>query len=150
MAWELLMRSNYEDLRSCLFSSQKELKRFRQLLVNSVIATDIFDPELKKQREEKWAKAFSGEDGSEVTSVGFNRKATIIIEQYVVSSYQPLRFCNVSRFDNRGSYPCCLKFLFSRGCFSLIQASDVAHTMQHWHIYRVSPLSELEVPRFLH
>jgi hypothetical protein len=111
MAWELLMRSNYEDLRSCLFSSQKELKRFRQLLVNSVIATDIFDPELKKQREGKWAKAFSGEDGSEVTSVGFNRKATIIIEQYVVLSYLPLRFCNISTFDNRGSYPCCLKFL---------------------------------------
>jgi hypothetical protein len=84
MAWEILMRSNYDDLRSCLFSSQKELKRFRQLLVNSVMATDIFDPELKKDREEKWAKAFSGENNSEVASVDFNRKATIIIEQYVV------------------------------------------------------------------
>jgi 3'5'-cyclic nucleotide phosphodiesterase len=102
VAWELLMRPEYDKLRACLFSDQAEMKRFRQLLVNSVMATDIFDPELKKMREARWQKAFpsDGENaGTGMSANSFHLKSTIIIEY-------------------------------------LIQASDVAHTMQHWTIYR--------------
>ena len=73
--------------------------RFRQLLVNTVLATDIFDKELSAARKERWAKAFSAEGESSNKQADINRKATIVIEH-------------------------------------LIQASDVAHTMQHWHIYQ--------------
>jgi 3'5'-cyclic nucleotide phosphodiesterase len=105
IAWELILRPAYKELRDCLFSSTDDLNRFRQLLVNSVMATDIFDPELKRMRESRWGKAFEVDaDPSGPSSQGtasqedLNRKATIVIEH-------------------------------------LIQASDVSHTMQHWTLY---------------
>jgi 3'5'-cyclic nucleotide phosphodiesterase len=99
LAWDLLMLNEYDELRTAIFSTETELRRFRNLLVNSIIATDIFDKELGALRKNRWNKAFyetTPEDSShEVKS----RKATIVIEH-------------------------------------LIQASDVAHTMQHWHVYQ--------------
>jgi 3'5'-cyclic nucleotide phosphodiesterase len=74
-----------------------------KLIVNSVIATDIFDKEHGQFRKARWAKAF--EEDSEAVSgdtsaiTHLDRKATIVIEH-------------------------------------LIQASDVSHTMQHWHVYQ--------------
>jgi class 3 adenylate cyclase len=102
MAWELLMEPCYKDLRACIYSNQEELERFRQLVVNSVMATDIVDKELGALRKKRWNKAFrlgdECEHSDESKVVEVNRKATIVIEH-------------------------------------LIQASDVAHTMQHWHVY---------------
>ena len=95
------MEPTYADLRACIYSTQEELNLFRQLVVNSVMATDIVDKELGAVRKARWAKAFAL-DGvkddlrSKIDKV--NRKATIVIEH-------------------------------------IIQASDVSHTMQHWHIY---------------
>jgi len=103
LAWHLLMDDSYADLRSVIFTTQDELKRFRQLVVNSVMATDIVDKELKTLRNARWVKAFSDDADCGTLRASqqdaINRKATIVIEH-------------------------------------LIQASDVAHTMQHWHIYR--------------
>ena len=71
------------------------------MLVNVVLATDIFDAELNGLRKKRWEKAFSTpEEGSSISLEGHNDlRATIVIEH-------------------------------------IIQASDVSHTMQHWHIYR--------------
>ena len=98
LAWNLLMEGNFTHLRQSIYQTQAEFKRFRQLLVQTVMATDIMDKELGAQRRNRWNEAFSGEmKEDELTAV--NRKATIVIEH-------------------------------------IIQASDIAHTMQHWHIYR--------------
>jgi len=107
LAWDLLMDSRYSELRRCIYRNQAELDRFRALVVNSVMATDICDKELKALRNDRWDRAFApvGEEEA-MTCNGtvtcrdatMNRKATIVIEH-------------------------------------LIQASDVAHTMQHWHVY---------------
>ncbi|CAB9522348.1 cAMP-specific 3',5'-cyclic phosphodiesterase, isoform (Partial), partial [Seminavis robusta] len=107
MAWDVLMEDCYSNLRLCLFTSQDELVRFRQLIVNVVLATDIFDKELNDLRKRRWAQAFSGEavvgKNSDHERVGAaedsDRRATIVIEH-------------------------------------IIQASDVSHTMQHWHVYQ--------------
>lgn len=101
IAWDIFMDSCFDRLRHTICSSEAELQRFRQLVVNSVMATDIMDKELKKLRDGRWEKAFKldGKSFYEDATVATNRKATIVIEH-------------------------------------LIQASDVAHTMQHWHIYR--------------
>jgi hypothetical protein len=96
IAWDLLMSTEFTELRNCLFSTQTELLRFRQVIVNVVLATDIFDKELNDLRKKRWTKAFSGDEAS--TEDFGNLRATIVIEH-------------------------------------IIQASDVAHTMQHWHIY---------------
>jgi hypothetical protein len=99
LAWNALMDPSFAVLRRCIYGDETEMKRFRQLLVNSVMATDIFDKELGLLRKKRWDKAFQEgpEGGSREEDT--NRKATIVIEH-------------------------------------LIQASDVAHTMQHWHVYQ--------------
>jgi len=86
------------------------MERFRQLLVNAVIATDVMDKELNSLRKARWHKAFMSSSPADLQQVApcgcngtqsnedMNRMATIVIEH-------------------------------------LIQASDVCHTMQHWHIY---------------
>jgi class 3 adenylate cyclase len=101
LAWEKLMSDKFLDLRRCIYQEPTELERFRQLVANSVLATDIFDKELQAVRKNRWNKAFRqlGQQTDDNPSDEVNRKATIVIEH-------------------------------------LIQASDVAHTMQHWHIYQ--------------
>jgi 3'5'-cyclic nucleotide phosphodiesterase len=99
LAWDLLMEDQYTELRSTIYQTDAELVRFRQLVVNSVMATDIADGELKALRNLRWDRAFSSTTVDVDHRDTINRKATIVIEH-------------------------------------LIQASDVAHTMQHWHIYR--------------
>jgi len=103
ISWDLLMEPAYKNLRRTIYCTASEFKRFRQLVVNSVMATDIVDKDLKKLRNDRWNAAFHG-SGASSSSTSEHKddtvlKATIVIEH-------------------------------------LIQASDVAHTMQHWHIYR--------------
>lgn len=97
LAWELLMEPRYDELRACLCTTHSEMDRFRHLVVNCVMATDIVDKELGALRKNRWKKAFE-ENIDESNQEHVNRKATIVIEH-------------------------------------IIQASDVSHTMQHWHVY---------------
>jgi hypothetical protein len=100
VAWTILQDKQYGALRNAICETQEDEIRFRQLVVNTVMSTDIMDRDLKRLREDRWHVAFAceGRREHECDRVRVNRKATIVIEH-------------------------------------LIQASDVAHTMQHWHIY---------------
>eukprot|EP00543_Licmophora_paradoxa_P015368 CAMPEP_0202462318 /NCGR_PEP_ID=MMETSP1360-20130828/53502_1 /ASSEMBLY_ACC=CAM_ASM_000848 /TAXON_ID=515479 /ORGANISM="Licmophora paradoxa, Strain CCMP2313" /LENGTH=286 /DNA_ID=CAMNT_0049084739 /DNA_START=186 /DNA_END=1046 /DNA_ORIENTATION=+ len=103
VAWDLLMEPKFADLQVYIFANDEGQHRFRQLLVNTVMATDIMDSDLVTMRKNKWERAFATAEDTQAQSdsvIGedINRKATIVIEH-------------------------------------IIQASDVAHTMQHWHIY---------------
>jgi len=99
LSWEMLMSGEYDDLRACIYQTEEDRKRFRQLVVNTVLATDIVDKELQALRKSRWETAFSDTATDEGDIESEDRKATIVIEH-------------------------------------LIQASDVSHTMQHWHIYK--------------
>lgn len=77
LAWELLMEPEYGDLQKSIYSNETEFRRFRNLVVNSVIATDIFDADLKEFRNKRWEKAFHGD--IEDT----NLMATIVIEHII-------------------------------------------------------------------
>jgi len=98
LAFEILMDPQYKELQRCIFCNEAEFRRFRQLLVNVVIATDIFDADMKDLRNKRWEKAFQQQDLSLTREDEFNLKGTIVLEY-------------------------------------IMQASDVAHTMQHWHVY---------------
>jgi hypothetical protein len=99
LAWTLLMDERFTALRRQIYSTEDEFLRFRQVMVNLVLATDIMDKDLNGLRKARWEKAFGDESISESESeIDKNRKATIVLEH-------------------------------------LIQASDVAHTMQHWMVY---------------
>lgn len=113
--FNLLTKTEFKNLRMHLFSCYADEERFRQLVINSVMATEyvvrptvkdvlltirkssIVDKDLKAARNARWEKAFKIPSVTE-TRTDVNRKATIVIEH-------------------------------------LIQASDVSHTMQHWNIY---------------
>ena len=98
LALSLLRESDYVDLQMCICSTEAEKVRFRQLLVNCVLATDLVDEELSNLRKNRWAKAFLEPRRTQrpESNEDCNRKATIVLEH-------------------------------------IIQASDIAHTMQHWH-----------------
>jgi class 3 adenylate cyclase len=90
-AWNELMSPQYFELRQTLFGSKADQCRFRQLVVNCVMATDIVDPDLKKLRNLRWERAFETstnafnapqQDAHDVV----NRKATIVIEHLIQAS----------------------------------------------------------------
>jgi hypothetical protein len=82
-AWKKLMEPEFIELRKCIYTDEVELQRFRQVVVNSVMATDVDDLELQNLRMKRWEKTFSsgvrmtGRD----TLEDVNRKATIVMEQ---------------------------------------------------------------------
>ena len=96
IAWDLLLEDRYTALLSTICGTPKELQQFRQLTINSVMATDLGDKQLKELRNSRWEKAFAVDESCSLTDVGsgcdseqaleslnhrVHRKATIVIEQ---------------------------------------------------------------------
>lgn len=81
LAWELLMAPDFGHLRQVMFATKHEMLRFRQVLVNVVLATDIFDKELNDLRKKRWNKVFNAEDVEGTNST--NGRATIVIEHII-------------------------------------------------------------------
>jgi len=77
------MQDEFVHFRSVLCATKHDLQHFRNLVVNSVMATDIMDKELKELRNSRWKCAFNGEDTSREA---VNRKATIVIEHLIQAS----------------------------------------------------------------
>lgn len=108
IAWSELLKPEYTNLRKCIFATDDDELRFRQLLINVVIATDIADRERRAGEGIRWKTAFcnvsnwgeewDGKSDEELSKVDVSLKATVVLEQIVL-------------------------------------ASDVAHTMQHWLTY---------------
>jgi 3'5'-cyclic nucleotide phosphodiesterase len=88
IAWELLLLPKFKNLRACIYQTKDEYHRFRHLVANSVIATDIFDKELKVLRQTRWDRAFgqanavTGKEQKEV----IDTKATVVIEHVIQAS----------------------------------------------------------------
>ena len=113
LAWSLLMDPSFDDLRNTIYKTEEERKRFRQLVVNVVLATDIVrilpvcvllncrilispilpspfqvDKDLKSLRNARWEKAFKKQDNVAAlvdtsSRDSVNRKATIILEHLI-------------------------------------------------------------------
>mmetsp|Transcript_41571 Transcript_41571/g.126014 ORF Transcript_41571/g.126014 Transcript_41571/m.126014 type:complete len:1447 (-) Transcript_41571:64-4404(-) len=108
IAWRILKEPQFENLRKCIFATDGDESRFRQLLINVVIATDIADKERRAGEKKRWETAFNdvtqwqdewqGLGEHQLAKVDISLKATVVLEQIVL-------------------------------------ASDVAHTMQHWLTY---------------
>ena len=59
----------FENLRETIYTTTAELIQFRQLVVNTVMATDIFDPDLAKNRLARWKLAFESCDQEKARSL---------------------------------------------------------------------------------
>jgi class 3 adenylate cyclase len=86
VAWFVLMEEKYRQLRECIFSTPHEESRFRELIVDAVMATDIADKELGELRKSRWEKAFSVECSSHSAKMDMDRKATIVFEHIIQAS----------------------------------------------------------------
>jgi hypothetical protein len=86
IAWNILMSEDYRELRQCLFQTEDELKRFRQVLVNFVLATDIFDKDLNDLRKQRWEKAFSKDSLSDSSKHARDIRAMIVMEHVIQAS----------------------------------------------------------------
>ena len=82
------MEDKYRSLRGVIYQTREEEDRFRQLVINSLLATDIMDPDLKKLRTDRWNRAFDdgGEFHSSFCQTSMDRKATIVIEHLIQTS----------------------------------------------------------------
>jgi hypothetical protein len=84
LAWKTLLHSKYRKLRSYIYSDNVERKRFRQILVNTVMATDIASRDVLQIRTEKWERAFgeiSDDEGVNITRR--NERATALLETII-------------------------------------------------------------------
>jgi hypothetical protein len=67
--------------------NHSELQRFCQLGVNSVMATDVMDKDLKALRNARWNKAFAEQANHNMLELdNIDRKVTIVIEYLIRSS----------------------------------------------------------------
>lgn len=83
VAWDELMKPQYKHLQQCIFGNESELSRFRQMVVNLVMATDIFDSKMKELRNNRWEKAFQTESTSDDRQDTFDYRATVVLEHIV-------------------------------------------------------------------
>jgi len=111
IAWNVLMEDRFRELQSLIFVNGDEMRRFKQLLINTVLATDIADKKRSAIGKIRWQKAFHPSQSSSHNSLDES------------SSTQ-------DRVANLRSLKATLVFE------QIMQASDVAHTMQHWETFK--------------
>ena len=148
LSWELLMKPKYADLQKCIFATKDEFFRFRQLIVNTVLATDIFDPELKALRNMRWDRAFHSDElqrdfeGSSLGdgSTGSDHEGDVdtstdpdISESGHSNSLSASK--RQDAIDKKKKKQNSTNRKATIVIEHIIQASDVAHTMQHWNVY---------------
>jgi len=112
LGWKLLMRREYTELRHLIYVNDDEFQRFRQLIINCVMSTDIMDKELIALRNNRWAKAFAETAKTHSFSKieDINRKATVVIEHLLQVSYYlcdlltPACWCRVHTILNRNQF----------------------------------------------
>jgi hypothetical protein len=78
IAWDLLESDTFSALRECIFPTENDQFRFRKMLVNLVMATDICDPALRTFQQKKLEKAFSDSNFEEIEER--NRRATVAMD----------------------------------------------------------------------
>jgi 3'5'-cyclic nucleotide phosphodiesterase len=114
IAWNILMEPSYDSLRACICSNDStELDRFRQLVVNMTMATDLFDPALQSFRNGRWNSAFGGNDDAPLTTSSSH-----------LSSHRKEDASKKINLQKTVLLEC------------IVQASDIVHTMQHFTIYQ--------------
>jgi hypothetical protein len=90
IAWELLLQPQYDDLRRTIYVTGEEFRRFRQLLINLVIATDIMDKDLGRDRRDRWNRAFaesaSADADGKLSVLTRNLRANIVLEHAIQAS----------------------------------------------------------------
>jgi hypothetical protein len=93
LAWRTLMQPQYKDLVECLCPTEEEKDRLKKLVTKAVLATDLFDDDLRKSRNERWEHVFGSKLNAALSRVGENGfedinslKVTIVLEHLIQAS----------------------------------------------------------------
>lgn len=119
LSWKLLMDNRFFELRKTIFRNDKEKKRFRMLLLNACMATDVMDEDRKKLRRDRWERAFGA---------GRNQNKAPALANIVEVS-QELDESTSGDMDERNR---CATLVME----DLVMASSLSHTMQHFQVFR--------------
>lgn len=84
--WSVLIQDKYSELRQAIYSNEEEFLRFRQLLVNSIMATDIQDTQLRELNYKRWEKAFNIETQTHLSSQEVMNQRAAVVVQYLLQA----------------------------------------------------------------
>jgi len=139
LALSVLSESTFKDLRESIFVTLSERERFLEIMVDAIMCTDIFCPKQIGIGRKKWDVTFSSDHviSSQSENILYRRPQSITL---------PLTGSSVeidSGTKNNGEeYYCLSKGTEARETLRanvvmelLIQACDVAHTMQNWSVF---------------
>lgn len=132
LAWDLFMDPMYSELQNCIAANEDDRKRFRQLVVNSVMATDIFDPTMKELRN-KVRKILLKNIKASKSVLLLSHLLLFALQRWAKAFHRKTPTNEHERMDIGVEEGRNMKATIV--IEHIIQASDVAHTMQHWHIY---------------
>jgi hypothetical protein len=123
LAWDLLMDQDF------IFTKEKEIRRFRQCVVNLVMATDIFEKDMKILRNQGWEKAFFKEKRERRHSDRFH----CFCDNLTVSATTLTTF-TAAATTKQGLEAA--NFKATIALEQIIQTANVSHPMQHWAVYK--------------
>jgi 3'5'-cyclic nucleotide phosphodiesterase len=89
LALDYLMQPEFEGIVSCMCgpeNPQAEFERFSGILQNAVLATDVFDKEIKSQRDARWENVFGELNSEEDQDVLNYLRAQIVLEHMIQAS----------------------------------------------------------------
>jgi 3'5'-cyclic nucleotide phosphodiesterase len=86
IAFALLFQPEYADLLNCVCHDNADRIRFRQIVVNVVLATDLFDQDMKAIRQSRWDKSFNRQHEGAWSQSDSNRRSTIVLDLIIQSS----------------------------------------------------------------
>ena len=109
------MDPGYKDLRSTIFRKPSDIKEFRNLVVNSVMATDLQDSELKISQDARWKELFE------------DRIYPSDDNAIAAECSMPEKNYKREEFNHNRRAMLIIEFI--------IQASVISEYMQHWKIY---------------
>lgn len=128
VAFSVLSEPCFKELREAICVDEEESERFRGLVVDLILSTDISCPERTAKGKSKWKIAFS--DSECIT-----RRHSVPIKKRSKSRI----FCGANESKNRltsAEIAAARKKLKSRVIMEqLMQVADVAHLMQDWEVF---------------
>lgn len=132
------MDSDFDQLRGSIYgNSRVEFRRFRQLLIHCVLATDVSDPATTAARQAKWQRAFDGGGGDDL-------KATVVLEaiaQAADVAHAMQHWITFCKWSERELKERCSSGNGGKGIDSMLPDAT-----KHWYGYQLRMLDDHVIP----
>ena len=88
LSWNMLMKPEFQDLVNCICPTPRDLVNLEKMVMNAVLATDVFDKELKEGRNARWEKVFSESSINQnfKSAENFDHVKALIVLEYLIQA----------------------------------------------------------------